>query len=381
MAQADRERASYVQVMGVSRELTDLIRTVKFENSHILTRPELYRFGIDTRAMAETDWAFESAGRPYVHKMALAKRDDGASFRAMEWRLFCENKDRARLMFVREFDAGATGMSSVIMTMAGSEKPVTFGTFPARMGPFEAWTGTIASTSVKSMLSASRLQMGEGTLTPDGKTNQKILDIGTGGLEAAWTRLFASCAAAPANSRPATVPPSLTSAPARRSVYSRSRTSLPPLPPIMRRCWRSDWLCLSIGALYTPQAAGTAALIVPPEKRGSAIAYVFLGWSVAAAVGLPLITFAASRYGWQAVYGMIGVIGCFEFPVPGLAAARRIDGHAGRSQDLGGAGPQPDGRAAARDHDLADVRPVRRFHFHGAAAETADRCRPRRRSG
>jgi len=72
-------------------------------------------------------------------------------------------------------------------------------------------------------------------------------------------------------------------------------------------------LMLAVGALYTPQAAGTAALIVSPEKRGSTIAYVFLGWSLAAAVGLPLITFIASRYGWRAVYGGIGVIGCLSF--------------------------------------------------------------------
>src|SRR5437899_11762805 len=36
---------------------------------------------------------------------------------------------------------------------------------------------------------------------------------------------------------------------------------------------------LAIGALYTPQAAGTAGLIVPEQKRGSTIAYIFLGWS------------------------------------------------------------------------------------------------------
>ena len=70
---------------------------------------------------------------------------------------------------------------------------------------------------------------------------------------------------------------------------------------------------LAVGALYTPQAAGTAALIVPPEKRGSTIAYIFLGWSLAAAIGLPLITFIASRYGWRAVYGSIGLIGCLSF--------------------------------------------------------------------
>jgi DHA1 family inner membrane transport protein len=72
-------------------------------------------------------------------------------------------------------------------------------------------------------------------------------------------------------------------------------------------------IMLAIGALYTPQAAGTAALIVPAEKRGGTIAYVFLGWSLAAAVGLPLITFMASRYGWRASYGAIGVIGTLSF--------------------------------------------------------------------
>jgi DHA1 family inner membrane transport protein len=72
-------------------------------------------------------------------------------------------------------------------------------------------------------------------------------------------------------------------------------------------------IMLAVGALYTPQAAGTAALIVPVERRGSTIAYIFLGWSLAAAIGLPLITLVASRYGWRAVYGGIGAMGCVSF--------------------------------------------------------------------
>jgi MFS transporter, DHA1 family, inner membrane transport protein len=71
-------------------------------------------------------------------------------------------------------------------------------------------------------------------------------------------------------------------------------------------------IMLAVGALYTPQAAGTAALIVPAEKRGSTIAYIFVGWSLAAAVALPLITLVASRYGWRAAYGSIGSIGCLS---------------------------------------------------------------------
>jgi DHA1 family inner membrane transport protein len=72
-------------------------------------------------------------------------------------------------------------------------------------------------------------------------------------------------------------------------------------------------MMLAVGALYTPQAAGTAALIVPAERRGSTIAYIFMGWSLAAAVGLPLITFIASRYGWRVAYGAIGALGSVSF--------------------------------------------------------------------
>jgi MFS transporter, DHA1 family, inner membrane transport protein len=72
-------------------------------------------------------------------------------------------------------------------------------------------------------------------------------------------------------------------------------------------------LMLAVGVIYTPQAAGTGALIVPEQKRGSTIAYIFLGWSLAAAIGLPLITFIASRYGWRTAYGGIGVLGFVSF--------------------------------------------------------------------
>jgi MFS transporter, DHA1 family, inner membrane transport protein len=72
-------------------------------------------------------------------------------------------------------------------------------------------------------------------------------------------------------------------------------------------------IMLAIGVIYTPQAAGTGALIVPAEKRGSTIAYIFLGWSLAVAVGLPLITFVASRYGWQIAYIGIGAGGIVSF--------------------------------------------------------------------
>ncbi|MCG6206037.1 MFS transporter [Rhodopseudomonas sp. HC1] len=87
---------------------------------------------------------------------------------------------------------------------------------------------------------------------------------------------------------------------------------------------------LAIGALYTPQAAGAAALIVPIEKRGGTMAYVFLGWSLAVAVGVPLITFAAGHFGWRAPFAGIGVLGLISFALlwvrlPGGLRAAPVD--------------------------------------------------------
>jgi DHA1 family inner membrane transport protein len=65
---------------------------------------------------------------------------------------------------------------------------------------------------------------------------------------------------------------------------------------------------LAVAALFTPQAAGTAAMMVPPERRGSTMSYVFLGWSLALAIGLPLVAYVASHIGWRVAYSGIGVI-------------------------------------------------------------------------
>src|SRR5688572_21983309 len=54
------------------------------------------------------------------------------------------------------------------------------------------------------------------------------------------------------------------------------------------------WSLLVIRALmvvsagiFTPQAAASVALMVPPEKRAGAIAFIFIGWSIASVAGMP----------------------------------------------------------------------------------------------
>jgi predicted MFS family arabinose efflux permease len=58
-------------------------------------------------------------------------------------------------------------------------------------------------------------------------------------------------------------------------------------------------------ALFTAQAAATAALLVPAEKRGRAIAFVFLGWSIASVVGVSAGAYIAATIGWRWGFALV----------------------------------------------------------------------------
>jgi len=65
---------------------------------------------------------------------------------------------------------------------------------------------------------------------------------------------------------------------------------------------------LAVAAVYTPQAAATVALIVPVKQRPSAIAFVFLGWSLAIAGGLPVVTLLATHFGWRFAFAALAAL-------------------------------------------------------------------------
>ncbi|NDC58540.1 MAG: MFS transporter, partial [Alphaproteobacteria bacterium] len=48
-------------------------------------------------------------------------------------------------------------------------------------------------------------------------------------------------------------------------------------------------------AVYTPQAASAVTLMIGAERRAAAIAYVFIGWSIAGAVVSPVLTIVADQ--------------------------------------------------------------------------------------
>jgi len=72
-------------------------------------------------------------------------------------------------------------------------------------------------------------------------------------------------------------------------------------------------LMLVAAAPFTPQAASTIALIVSPERRPGAIAFVFLGWSLSLAIGLPLIGYLAHQFGWRASFGVLAAASAIVF--------------------------------------------------------------------
>ena len=61
-------------------------------------------------------------------------------------------------------------------------------------------------------------------------------------------------------------------------------------------------LTMVSAALFTPQAAATVGLLVPPEKRSAAIAFIFIGWSMASVVGIPMGSILGAEFGWRATF-------------------------------------------------------------------------------
>ncbi len=61
-------------------------------------------------------------------------------------------------------------------------------------------------------------------------------------------------------------------------------------------------------AIFTPQAAACIGLLVPPEQRGRAIAFVFLGWSVASVLGMPLSAWIGGVLGWRWAFALVALL-------------------------------------------------------------------------
>jgi predicted MFS family arabinose efflux permease len=67
-------------------------------------------------------------------------------------------------------------------------------------------------------------------------------------------------------------------------------------------------LAVISAAVFTPQAAAVAGMLVAPERRGRAITTVFLGWSVASVLGSPLSALVGGTYGWRVAFFILAAM-------------------------------------------------------------------------
>lgn len=61
-------------------------------------------------------------------------------------------------------------------------------------------------------------------------------------------------------------------------------------------------------AVFTPQAAAAINVMTEPAQRGRAITFVFLGWSLASVLGMPLHSYIAETLGWRWAFALVGVM-------------------------------------------------------------------------
>ena len=67
-------------------------------------------------------------------------------------------------------------------------------------------------------------------------------------------------------------------------------------------------MMISSAAIFTPQAAVVIGLISPDALRARGTALVFLGWSIATALGMPAMAALADHVGWRPVMAIIALI-------------------------------------------------------------------------
>ncbi len=80
------------------------------------------------------------------------------------------------------------------------------------------------------------------------------------------------------------------------------------LMPSYAALWPMRALTVLAAAVFSPQAAAAIGFMSPPAQRGSNIAFVFLGWSVASVAGIPLAAWLGETYGWRVAFGGVAVV-------------------------------------------------------------------------
>ena len=189
----DRMLIHYITKMGAEPGLMVLASTIKYEDVHVLTREEIYRFGIDRREFAETPWTFENVGRGVVHKTAIQKTGD-RSFGSSQLRLLCFNADQFELGFQRQ--AVANALFPAIAISNGGPKPLYLAPAPSKPPGVDLWGVRMSKASVQALAELPQFDFTETSQGTDGRRLAHSAKFSGEGLPRALDSLFATCPAA-----------------------------------------------------------------------------------------------------------------------------------------------------------------------------------------
>lgn len=95
-------------------------------------------------------------------------------------------------------------------------------------------------------------------------------------------------------------------------------------------------VAMGFACVFTPQAASAIAMLVPERERPGAISFVFLGWSLSAAAGLPLVAWSAAEFGWRSVHLGLAVGGALAAGLVALSLPSGLRGGAMSLASWGG---------------------------------------------
>ncbi|WCN37442.1 MFS transporter [Aneurinibacillus uraniidurans] len=83
------------------------------------------------------------------------------------------------------------------------------------------------------------------------------------------------------------------------------------------------------GGVYTVVALAVAANLAPPEKKGSSIGIILMGFSISLVLGVPAGTIAGELWGWRSVFAIIAALSiipvlCISLYLPKLSGQKAI---------------------------------------------------------
>lgn len=67
-------------------------------------------------------------------------------------------------------------------------------------------------------------------------------------------------------------------------------------------------LTMLAAAVFTPQAAAAIGFMARPEERGRTITFVFIGWSLASVLGMPMAAWIGETFGWRAAFATVAAL-------------------------------------------------------------------------